>query len=312
MDKPISPATRERVLQTARDMGYRPNRSARAIQSGKFGCVALLGSTVSKRSVLPNLLRDGILDALAEHDLHLLMARLPDTTLTDENFVPSILREWAADGLLINYNTDVPAEMEVLLEENRLPCIWVNARRQMDAVFPDDKGAARDAMERLFALGHKRISFVQYTDVTHYSSLDRENGYREAMAERGLVPRVICPERGLISLPEAEEVLRLPDEQRPTAFLCYAPEAAATLMYAAAKTGLSVPEDVSLMTFYERPYTATGQAVDAMTLPEYQMGRFSVEMLLQKIADPAVPLAPRALQCPYGEGQTLAPPKPQT
>jgi LacI family transcriptional regulator len=308
MDMPVSPATRERVLQAAREMGYRPNRSARAVQSGKFGCVALLGSTVTPRSILPTSLRDGILDALGEHNLHLLMARLPDTTLTDEKFVPSILREWAADGLLINYNADIPRAMEDLLEEYRLPCIWVNASRDADCVFPDDKDAAGRATERMALLGHTRIAFVQYTSVTHYSAQDRENGYRDAMAARGLAARVISPAAGIIGLKEAEDLLRTPAGRRPTAFLCYAPEAAATLMYGAARCGLSVPRDLSLMTFHEATYSATGQPIDTMTLPEYEMGRVSVELLLQKIADPALPLPPRPLPCPYGKGETLGTP----
>lgn len=310
MDMPISPVTRERVLRTAREMGYRPNRSARAIQSGKFGCVALLGSTITRRSVLPTLLSDGILDALAEHNLHLLLARLPDTALTDKDFVPTILREWTADGLLVNYNSDVPAAMEALLEENRLPCIWVNARRGADCVYPDDKGAARSATEKMAVLGHTRIAFVQYTGVTHYSAQDREDGYREAMAAQGFAPQVILPEKGLIGLTEAEELLGKEKGQQPTAFLCYAPEAAATLMYAAARQGLTVPYDISLMTFHENAYKATGQPIDAMTLPEYQMGRASVEMLLQKITDPASALPPRALPCEHGAGQTIGPPPP--
>lgn len=308
MDMPVSTATRERVLQAARDMGYRPNRSARAIQSGKFGCIALLGSTIPHRSVLPTFLRDGILDALAEHGLHLLLARLPDTALTDEAFVPSILREWAADGLLINYNADAPPAMEALLVENRLPCVWLNARRDADCVYPDDKEAARSATERIAALGHRRIAFVPYTGVSHYSAADRESGYREAMADQGLMPQVINPANGIVSLAEAEALLALPSEQRPTAFLCYAPEAATTLMYAAARGGLSVPRDVSLVTFYEQVYAATGQPVDMMLLPEYHMGRVSVDMLLQKIVAPAVPLPPYALPCAYRAGDTLAPP----
>jgi LacI family transcriptional regulator len=308
MDMPVSPATRERVLQAAREMGYRPNRSARAVQSGKFGCVALLGSTITPRSILPTSLRDGILDALGEHNLHLLMARLPDTTLTDENFVPSILREWAADGLLVNYNADVPKAMEDLLQENRLPSIWVNACRDADCVFPDDKAAAKSATERMAGFGHTRISFVQYTNVTHYSALDRENGYRDAMTALGLIPEVISPASGIIRLDEAENLLRKPAGQRPSAFLCYAPEAAATLMYGAARCGLLVPRDLSLMTFHEQTYAATGQPIDTMTLPEYEMGRVSVELLLQKIADPALPLPPRPLTCAYGKGETLSPP----
>src|SRR6185369_16509410 len=58
--------TCNRVLKAVRELGYRPNSSARAMRMGRFNCVALLLSTESYRSFLPNELLRGIHDGVAE------------------------------------------------------------------------------------------------------------------------------------------------------------------------------------------------------------------------------------------------------
>jgi DNA-binding LacI/PurR family transcriptional regulator len=164
------PETRERVLQVATELGYRANSSARAMRRQRFGCVTLLLSNVRQRSVLPSAREDGIQAALGEHDLHLMVAPLPDAKLTDQGFVPRILREYGSDGLLVNYNTRIPPRMETLLDAHNLPSVWINVRRDSDCVYPDDLQAGRQAAERLLALGHRRIAFVDYTEQNHYSN----------------------------------------------------------------------------------------------------------------------------------------------
>jgi LacI family transcriptional regulator len=301
-------STRDRVQRVARELGYRPNRSARAMQSGRFGCVALLGSTIASRSVLPEQLLAGVMDVLAEHDLQLLLAALPDASLADDGYVPRILREWMVDGLLINYNADIPAALAQVIEGHQLPAVWINSKQEHDCVFPDDFEAAREAAERLINLGHRRIAYVDWVGVTHYSRADRARGYEEAMAARGLTPTLIAAEGTHSHLVLAERVLDRPAAERPTAVITYAPFMATTLAYAAARRGRRVPEDLSLVCFNNRVERTIGQALDAMVLPEAEMGRLAVEMLLQKIEDPSRRLAPRAVRATYGAGEMVAPP----
>ncbi len=307
-DMPIRESTRERVLKAANDLGYRPNSSARAMQSGKFGCVALLLSTVFHRSVLMEELREGIQDALDEHKLHLMLARLPDTTLTDAKFVPTFLREWSADGLLVNYNESIPQAMAQLLAENNLPYIWLNTRQDSDCVYPDDYQGAREGVVRLIGLGHKRISFVRYTGVTHYSAADRERGYLDAMREHFLEPQIVASKTGYMLLEECDALLSVPATTRSTAFLCYAAAAATTLIHAAARNRLSVPKDFSLVVFAAAVDMTVGMKLDTIGMPYYDMGKTAVDMLTQKIADPSITLAPRILPLVSLPGETVAPP----
>src|SRR5579875_1530432 len=66
----ISVELADRILRKAREMRYLPNASARAIRTGRFGCAALMLSTVEGRSYLPRRLLDGIHDELASSEQH--------------------------------------------------------------------------------------------------------------------------------------------------------------------------------------------------------------------------------------------------
>ena len=300
------PDTCRRVREAALQLGYRANASARSMRTGRFGCVALVRSATSRHSTLFRGLLEGIEDALAEHDLHLTVARLSDRTLTDPEAVPKILRQWMADGLLLNYQQDIPARMQELIERHRLPSVWINSRHAADCVHPDDLAAGRAAAEHLLGLGHARIAYGTIP-TTHYSAADRRAGHEAALGAAGLAPRVLTHAGDTSDgIPLWRETLSRPD--RPTAVIAYMPHVAQAVFYAALMLGLRVPQDLSLSVFDMSPLKATGLPVTTWVIPDYAMGQGAVEMLVQKITAPAAPLPPRVLPLGFAPGQTCAPP----
>lgn len=306
-------ATREKVMQVARELGYRPNVSARAMRQGRTGTFALLQSaTDGGRSLLPAELLAGLLEATSEHDLHLTVAALPDAKLTDEGFMPKILREWAADGLLINYNAAIPAAMTEIIAENELPAVWINSMQGADCVYPDDERGAQEATEYLLCLGHERIVYATMEGAGHYSEPARRRGYETAMRAAGKTPRSEAVfgnregrQAGAILL--ETEALRGPDA--PTAFVGYNTQALQTLFPLAAAAGLAVPRQLSLIGFCTSPIEALGvRPADVMVLPVFALGKAAVEMLLRKIEFPQIANPPRPLPFRFEGGWTTAPP----
>ncbi len=295
-------STRERVVSAARELGYRPNASARSMRTGKFGCVALLLSSASaQRSNVPEGLFAGIDDALTEHNLHLTIARVPDEKLKGEEAVPKILREWMADGLLVNYNCYIPQPLLQTLRDPRIPSVWINAKQEANAVWPDDFAAGRTATEDLLARGHRRIAYaIQEGADSHYSGTDRYEGYASAMRAAGHAPeRLVLPEpairQGSTSLlppPGWEEngpvwqADALQTGARPTAIIAYMSNVAYYLMFLAASHGLQAPRDLSIVTFEEYTTETTGYMLTTWRIPTYRVGQEAVRMLLVRIADP--------------------------
>jgi LacI family transcriptional regulator len=305
------PETVRKVLAAARELDYRPNAAARGTRRGRFGCVALLVSTHYYRSNLPVGLLGGIHEALASRDLHLVLAKLPDEKLTNEGYVPKILREWMADGLLINYNVDIPARMVELIEKHGIPSVWMNAKRHTDCVCPDDLAAGREATERLIGLGHSAIAYVDTnyrSPQLHYSKIDRHAGYAEAMTSAGFEPVLNTgpgAKSGESRLSYFARWLDGPD--RPTAILTYGARTELyPMLYAAKGLGLSVPGDLSAVTFAEGPADDIGVRAATMVVPNREIGGAAVEMLARKIERPSRGLVSRAVGFSFVPGVTLA------
>ena len=287
------------VLSVAEKLNFRPNAAARAMSEGRFGCIALLMSTGETSSTLPQRTQIGIHDALARHDLHLTMTRLPDDKLTSEGFVPKILREAMADGLLVNYTDHIPAKLRELMDRYHLPSVWMNTRLLHDCVYPDDLDAGRQATEYLLAKGRRRIAYVDYChssdepELVHYSAVDRRVGYERAMQTAGLLPHVIqAPaDSGVGSL-----------EQFSRQWIQSAGGVEAVVAYSEFEVnpifiaGLKLGHEVSLITFGNDLVTMGDCLIPTMLSPQGCLGRAAVEMLLEKIKVPQSKLEGRPIR----------------
>jgi LacI family transcriptional regulator len=300
-----------RIRRIATEMGYRPHAAARAMSEGRFGTVALLLSTEAGRSTLPTALLDGIHDALSQRGMNLMIAKLPDEKLTSEGFVPKVLREWMADGLLINYNRTIPSRMIDLIEGHHVPAVWINCKRDADCVYPDDFGGGRTATEHLLKLGHREIAYMEFSagepELRHYSEADRRAGYEQAMRKAGLPPRLFAPDPPDAGAPELDLALRwLSQPQRPTAVVAYSHGPA--VQHAAALTGLRVPADLSVVSFGEKSTRPLGRPETVALIPTGTVGAQAVEMLLAKLEAPDEPLRPIIVAESLAEGATTAAP----
>lgn len=317
----VSPELRRQVQDVALKMGYRPNGSAVAVRTGRFGCVAVVEPTSPGRaSFFGGTLLNGMHDALLENGMHLVLARLPDEKLTDDRFVPKILGQFVADGLLINYFARIPPRMVELIQSASLPAIWINSRQAQDCVYLDDHAAAREATRRLITLGHRRIIYVDYLHekieaqslqhTPHHSITDRYRGYIDQMKASGLQQvggfgSTPVPSEDHVNL--ALALLRNGD--RPTAVLCYSRPLAVEMLFAAARLGLHCPRDLSLMMFDDQTVSEIGVKVSGMRHHWYRVGQVASQALIEKINNGGESrLPPRVLRFEFEEGQTLGPP----
>jgi DNA-binding LacI/PurR family transcriptional regulator len=304
--------TRVRILQAAARLQYRPNSAARATRIGRLGSVDLLLGTRTASSLLPEQLLAEIHDALAQHSLRLAISRIPDDKLTDLSYVPRILMELSADGLLINYNAAVPPRMVELIEHHHLPSIWLNVCRAHDAVFPNDFQAARELTAAMMRLGHKRIAYVDYTHdpmgaPQHYSGVDRQRSYMQSMCEAGLEPLrlgspQLRPRDGMVQTMRRS----LAAAGRPTAVIAYGPEEARATIAAAMIERLDVPRDLSVACFGDRAIHDVGPRVTTMLLPHKAMAQQAVDMLMRKMTLPPEPIDAKAVAFEFLKAQTMA------
>jgi LacI family transcriptional regulator len=318
--------TQRRVREAALEMGYKPNSSARAMRQGRIGSAALVLSRSHQQthSHIPLGLLDGLDDELAGHDMHLTVSRLSDEELSRGDFVPKVLREYMADGMIVNYTHDIPQGMLELIHAHHTPAVWLNAKLPEDCVYPDDLSAAESATAELIAMGHRRIalfhlipgSFFQGPlEATwmkmHFSVRDRNAGYTRAMAAAGLTPRVAHHDRYVEEGSEQTAACRalLSGADRPTAVLVYSEHDLSLLMCVAAELKLSIPRDLSVMVFYPAEPWVGGMHVSAVRVPTAEIGRRAVRMLMRKIESPDQIFPPEAVPYRAVVSETVAPPQ---
>jgi len=285
----IKAETQERVLQTAREMGYRTNASARAMRTGNFGCAAFIQPL--RHMFLDPALLVGLSRGLEEVNMQLSVAHVADDVFGDDEYLPKIVRELAADGLFINAAFDFPQGFLDAIATHRIPTVWINQRREADCVFP--------------------VAFaVANPSDPHYSVAERRGGYEAAMRDAGLAPRTFSlqsPLPGDHRLEGAANMLLGPD--RPTAVLAYEINTALPILVAAARCGLEVPRDLSLVTFHGKIEFYSGADVTTLVAGWEQIGREAVRALRRKIAEPDLSLPPLAVAPSLFAGLTCVPPR---
>jgi LacI family transcriptional regulator len=148
----VRQSVREQILETARELGYIPNRAARGLATGRTGVIGMLVPDV-ENPFFPPLIR-AVQDAARERDAELLLSDSELSAAAEQDLVSRIRPQ--VDGLIIA-SARLPSKRlhEVLA---RVPAVIVNRSvRSLPAVVCDDTAALQELAEHLRAQGHSRF-----------------------------------------------------------------------------------------------------------------------------------------------------------
>ncbi len=315
----VSIARIKQVQAVAEKLGYRPNAASRAIRGGRFNAIGLLCSTVPGTGISGGIIH-GLMETLAERDIHLTMAQVPDEDLMADTGVPRLVREWAVDALLINYAAGFPADLVEAIDKLTCPALWLNVKLPGRCIHPDDYGAARDATRQLIEAGHRRILYdgmVYPKGQGHYSFADRWDAYATTMREAGLIPEHCYSDRSDQMRLELVSRLRKADD-RPTAVVSSARSGLMELL-AAQDLGLKVPRDLSIIALRDPSILSSwdscglvaGVDVTALEVPVYEIGHRAARVILDELKKPRPDRSPIVMPFDVHPGRTVAPPPEQ-
>jgi LacI family transcriptional regulator len=258
----ISLETRKRVVQAAREIGYTPNRAARALVSGRTGFVGLVLPTRGPGHADPFLgeVVTGLGEGLADHGIDLFLAVLPRGQ-SELSMVEHLVRDRRSDGLVLARIAEADPRVTFLLEQG-FP--FVTFGRLLTADVPygwldtDGRAAFAEAFELLHGLGHRRFGLVTISEPMTFRRL-RAEGLEDAIARAGdpAVRLDVASSPRFDLADRTREIRRLltgPD--RPTAILALFDGLALAVLEEAARLGLRVPEDLSVIGFDNIPAAA--------------------------------------------------------
>jgi LacI family transcriptional regulator len=182
-DPNVSSSTRERVLEAAQRLRFRPNHLARDLrQGGVSRTVAFVIGDLTNPFYA--LVAAGIEKVLAEQGLTMVLAATGDDPVHEARVVGAMLERRVHSLLLV----PIAADQSYLAGEQQLgtPVICIDRPGRhlaADSVVLSNRTGAAEAVRSLLAHGHRRIAFIGSSMYTHD---ERLAGYRQALFESGV------------------------------------------------------------------------------------------------------------------------------
>jgi LacI family transcriptional regulator len=287
---PISPETRQRVMDAINQLGYEIDASAQSLRSGETKTLGVL-LPLYENPYFWQLLY-GISTEAEAAGYSLLLSHNP-LTPEQERLSLRELAQHRIDGLILMISFKLlPLSILTQLRKSTRPIVEItNIESEFDHVLGGYSDGTHALMAHLFALGHRRIGFV-YGVVDVSQIYDRLLPYRQILHDSGLpVDETLIQECGPHLEDGYEAALRLlsrPD--RPTALLVINDLLAMAALRAAADLGLRVPGDVSIASFDDIPFGnySVPRLTTVSTNPE-QNGRDAVRLLIKRLNEPDRP-----------------------
>ncbi|MCX5231891.1 LacI family DNA-binding transcriptional regulator [Streptomyces sp. NPDC006553] len=290
----VSEQAKAAVEQAVAELGYVPNRAARALAGSRTDAVALVIPETEARLFAEPYFLDiirGVSSELAEADKQLLLTLIRSEQ--ERQRFEQYLAAQRVDGVLlvsVHASDPLPDQVRAL----GLPAV-LNGRRTEDErvafVDSDNTGAGRTAVAHLAARGRRAVATIT-GPLDMYVARCRLDGYREGLVEAGL-----AADDGLVATGDFTEeggrrAMRRLLDRRPDLDAVFA---ASDVMAAGARgvlreAGRRVPEDVALVgvddsavaRHMDPPLTSVRQPIE-------EMGRTMARLLLQEIAAPSEP-----------------------
>ena len=281
----VAEATRDRIKDHARAIGYIYNRRAASLRTSRSGIVGVVVHDIMNPFYAEIL--KAIESELDRSRQTFILSNHYDDLDKQRTFIDTLL-QLGADGVIMSPAIGTPAEDIRMAEQNGLPAVLI-ARNVEGANVPvfrgDDAYGTALATNHLISLGHKRIAMIGGTDQTS-TGRHRYQGYLNAMEQAGLEAkaawRIPGPRSKQGGFEAANQFLALKD--KPTAACCWSDLVAIGLMNGIARAGLTPGVDISVTGYDDIEEAAIATpALTTVWNGQREVGRQAARALLDKL-----------------------------
>lgn len=283
----IRPETRQRVLETSEELGYRPNDLARALLQQRSSVIGLVIPDISN-PYYPGLVR-GVEDIASTAGYRIVLCNTDRATQKVNGYL-DILVSSRVDGVIIaGGGTETVIDTRVLRQYQTKIVLVGRHGLPHPSVQIDNVAAAEQVTDHLLDLGHRRIAFITGPR-SSYTVQDRFDGFNGALSARGVnLDSDLIFESGFdeeSGYQGAHALVR--HSQRPTAIVAANDRIALGVLASLSDDGVEVPAQMSVTGFddvsfssYLRPRLTT------VSIPTYDMGACAAELLLDQLRGPS-------------------------
>ena len=243
----VSARTRERVREFIGLHGFRPNAVAKSLAQSRTHNLALLlpGGDALDFSFFQQCLQ-GICDVASQNDHDVLLTM-------DESQLERVVANGKADGV-IAARSEVDSAAVGLLKAKGIPFVVIGRTRDPDVAYVDNdnRAACRAMTGALLDRGLRRLALLS-GDENHAVTRSRREGFLDACRAAGV------PESGTLLLRDVTGADRAAAAVDSAAawgadcIVCMDDRISAVALARLDETGISVPGDVRLASFYDSP-----------------------------------------------------------
>jgi LacI family transcriptional regulator len=302
----IPTETKERILEAAKHLSYRPNLAAQVLHTNQTHTIGFITDEIATTPYAVNIIRGAQDAAWAYGKLLLIVNTGADATVKETAIEMMLGRQVEGIIYAAMYHQEVALPPNIH-EGSTVLIDCFSADRSLPSVVPDELQGGRTATEVLLNKGHRRIGFLNNVDPIP-ATFGRLKGYKQALRayhvpfDENFVRFHVGDSRG--GYRGTLELLQLPEP--PTAIFCFKDSMAMGVYDALQTLGLSVPNDVAVMGFDDQELIAAqlSPPLSTIQLPHYQMGKWAVEFLLEHAGE-ALPPVQHTLDCPYIERESV-------
>jgi DNA-binding LacI/PurR family transcriptional regulator len=286
----VSEATRQRVLEAAKRLGYRPSVLARGLQARESRMIGYSWRPVPPNQFNPILEKfiHSTAEAAARHDYHVMTFPCPEP-YDEVDVYREMVESNRVDGFILPNTNWNDRRIRYLLDVD-FPFVAFG-RSNPEWNFPwvdvDGTDGIRQAMAHLFDLGHQRIACLAWPE-DDVVGRHRLQGYRAAMSSAGLTldpDWIIRIENDYHHSYQATQTwLDLSSHRRPTAVVALSDLMALGVMNAATDAGFQVGSDLAVVGFDDAPITGyLRPSLTSLRQPIAEVGERVVAMLIELV-----------------------------
>ena len=295
-NSPASAVTREKVLASARALGYRCNQAARSLRCGNTRTIGM---------IFPELrlyLYDLVIEAgksFRKRGYTLIYNFFERKAGYDSEFAFAF--DWQ---MQINVDAIITPSYRCVPENCNIPVIvWGNNVANHDCVFFDKVDFGHDVIHRVLSRGYEKVAVCGRLSDIRYQAMREElkTHNKDFFAEFHIDPTENLPLSGLMAV---NEIARM--KERPDVLICHEDEMALPAMKAALDLGIKIPEELAVVSIGNSPMRMIiTPSLATYSIDSHRIAEDLAEVTLNRLRNPDLPLQKRSVKTLFVPGCSL-------
>jgi LacI family transcriptional regulator, galactose operon repressor len=288
----IAPATKKRIEEVARKLGYRPNAMARFLRSKRTHSVGVMFFDIT--DPFCTMVMRGIENSLYQQSYVPIFADAHNQRNRFERYLEMLLERHVEALIVVANWLFVDIQLLGDLAKRNIPAAtigWELPGNVISSVMVDNEIGARLALEHLHQLGHRKIAFIRGPKML-IDSGPRWRGIQKFAQTAGLdidpalvqqLPESLDPTSSFeAGFRLAEELLQR--KKKFTALMAFDDLSALGAIRALTKAGVKVPEQCSVCGFDDvAPSFLSAPSLTTVRQPMESMGGLAVNIIMEGI-----------------------------